>query len=237
MQQDVNNLGCPRTSYTYIVQQGDSLQRIAAAYNTTASAILEANPTTTERLSVGQMLCIPFGDVSNTNTPGNVTGGTGGTGGTGADINAPASPDQGILDGGTDIGVRPNPPTVTVRPTPPTITIIPGGTACPSGYAARTIRAGETYANLLVDNNVSYQAMRAANPTLNPAQLVTGTRYCAPPSGTRQSCTRGSMYRLTEGENLNAVARRFGTTEGRLLMLNPTMLPTDFSGGAVVCVP
>lgn len=215
MQQDVNNLGCPRTSYTYIVQQGDSLQQIAAAYNTTASAILEANPTATERLSVGQMLCIPFGDVSNTGTPGNVTADT------------PASPDQGIVDGGS----------ITIQPNPPTVTIIPGGTACPAGYAARTIRAGETYAELLVNNNVSYQAMRAANPTLNPAQLVTGTRYCAPPSGTRQPCTRGQMYRLTANENLNAVARAFGTTEGRLLMLNPTMLPTDFTEGAVVCVP
>lgn len=205
MQQDVNTQGCPRTSYTYIVQQGDSLQTIATAYNTTVDAILRANPAATERLSVGQVLCVPFTDVSNTGTPGNVTGGE---------------------SGGT-----------TTQPTPPTITIIPGGAACPVGYAARTIRAGETYADLLIDNNVSYQAMRTANPTLNPAQLVTGTRYCVPPSGTRQPCTRYRTYRLGEGENLNAVARAFGTTPGRLLMLNPTLLPTDFTEGAIVCVP
>ncbi len=208
MQQDANSRICPRTYNSYIVQAGDTLSSIAAAYQTTVESILASNPEARNGLTVGQQLCFPGGGTTGAVTP------------------------QPPISGGIIDSPTPSQPGIN-------ITIRPGvtGTVCPSGYAARVIRAGQTYADLLVDNNVSYQAMRTANPTLNPAQLITGTSYCAPPSGARQACARYRTYRMLDGENLASVASRFGVTAGRLMMLNPTMLPTDFSSGALICVP
>ena len=111
------------------------------------------------------------------------------------------------------------------------------GFSCPIGYEARTVQAGQSYADLLVENNVSYRAMRLTNPGLVPGRLTAGTRYCAPPAGTRQLCSRGGSYTIQAGENLADVARRFNTTPGRMMQLNPTLLPTDFSSGTIICTP
>ncbi len=110
--------------------------------------------------------------------------------------------------------------------------------SCPVGYAARTVREGQSYADLLIENNVSYRAMRTTNPQLVPGRLITGMRYCAPPAGTRQLCGTGTQtYTVQPDETLAMVAERFRTTPGRLMQLNPTLLPTDFSSGTIICVP
>ena len=100
------------------------------------------------------------------------------------------------------------------------------------------VRQGQSYADLLIENNVSYRAMRTTNPQLVPGRLITGMRYCAPPAGTRQLCGTGTQtYTVQPDETLAMVAERFRTTPGRLMQLNPTLLPTDFSSGTIVCVP
>lgn len=111
------------------------------------------------------------------------------------------------------------------------------GISCPVGYAAQTVRTGQTYADLLVDLNVSYRAMRAANPSLRPGSMVAGTPYCAPPAGTRQVCNSDRSYTIQPDETLDSLAEKLNTTRGRLLMLNPTLLPSDFSSGTVICIP
>lgn len=191
----------------YTVQSGDTITSIAAAYGITARQLLSYNPGQSEDLLVGQILCVPSAMTGGGSTPPQTT------------------PPQTT------------PPQTTPPQTTPPQTRPPVTAACPIGYEARTVRQGQTYADLLIDNNVSYSAMRGSNPFLNPAQLVAGARYCTPPSGTRQLCNRYATYRMQEGEVLADAARRYRTTIGRLLMLNPNMLPTDFTEGAVICVP
>lgn len=112
------------------------------------------------------------------------------------------------------------------------------GITCPVGYTAQNIRAGQTYADLLVDLDVSYRAMRSANPNLAPGALVAGTPYCAPPRGARQACSSGThLYTMLRGETLSSLAISLNTTRGRLLMLNPNLLPSDFTEGTVICIP
>ena len=66
--------------------------------------------------------------------------------------------------------------------------------------------------------------------------LIAGTAYCAPPSGTRQTCAGLRSYTIQPRETLDTLAVRFRTTRGRLLSLNPTLLPSDFSSGTVICI-
>ena len=108
---------------------------------------------------------------------------------------------------------------------------------CPTGYTRDTVRAGQTYADLLLRHNVSYRAMRSANPRLSPGYLVVGQSYCAPPAGTRQVCQNLQYYTILPGEDLEIVAAKLRITKGRLLSLNPGLLPTDFAEGAVICIP
>lgn len=217
MEQNIQPRACPRSGYQYQVQPGDTLESIATNNATTVEQIVIVNPTlsASSTLLPGIYICIPPQDTVS-NYPG--------------------------LDEGFLIQQQPETnPGVTITPSLPNIniTVNPGTTttACPIGYQARVIGAGQTYADLLIENNISYQAMQQSNPRLNPSRLVAGTRYCAPPSGARQSCNTYRTYRMQDGENLAMAAQRQGTTPGRLLMLNPTMLPTDFSSGALICVP
>lgn len=201
------------TGRDYIVQQGDTFDIIAQRLGITAYELAERNPgVAADSLTAGQVLCVPEASTEN-------NGG-------------------GVIDPG-QIPVIPLPPYVTgpgqQQPVYPDGVTQP---ACRTGYTRRTIRVGQTYADLLIENNVSYQAFRTANPSISPNFLIAGMSYCAPPAGTRQICSSGTQsYTVRPEETLAMVAERFHTTMGRLMMLNPTLLPTDFSSGTVICVP
>ena len=109
---------------------------------------------------------------------------------------------------------------------------------CPEGWTRAVIQPGESYADLLVRYDISYRAMRIANPRLLPGLLVPGQSFCVPPENDRRSaCPAGSRaYTLTPGETFAAVAQRFRMSEGRLLRLNPDLAPSEFVPGATICV-
>ena len=109
---------------------------------------------------------------------------------------------------------------------------------CPEGYSRGVVQNGQTFTDLLLQHNVSYQAMRAANPSLPVTRLSPGTLYCVPPSGSRRLCPSGSQsYVLGQYENLNTLAELFGVAPGVFLTLNTQLAPGDFTEGRVVCVP
>ena len=109
---------------------------------------------------------------------------------------------------------------------------------CPSGYSRGIVQNGQTFTDLLLQHNVSYQAMRAANPGLPVTRLSPGTRYCVPPSGTRRLCPNGARsYVLGQYEDLNTLAELFGVAPGVFLTLNTQLAPGDFTEGRVVCIP
>lgn len=136
----------------------------------------------------------------------------------------PAQPDEGPVQLPT--------PSLPSRP----ITIRP---SCPSGYTPGVVRNGQTFTDLLIENNVSYYALRAANPTLPTTRLAPGTRYCIPPSGSRRLCPNGASgsYVMGQYEDLNTLSELFGYAPGLFLTTNPQLAPADFTAGRVICVP
>lgn len=196
------------TGQPYAVQQGENFTTIAQRLGITVLELQERNPgVDSSNLTIGQIICIPQSSTSQPSQPSNP-------------VQTPVIPQPPIV---TQPGQQ--------QPAFP-------GISCPVGYEAKTIQSGQTYADLLVDLNVSYRAMRTANPTIRPGAMIAGTPYCAPPAGTRQICTGTTRtYTIQPGETLASLAETLGTTRGRLLMLNPTLVPTDFSSGTVICVP
>ena len=124
-------------------------------------------------------------------------------------------------------------PTPEVSPAP----VIPVR-FCPVGYGVGVVQNGQTFADLLIQHNVSYQAMRSANPSLPVTRLPPGTRYCVPPSGSRRLCPSGSRsYVMGQYEDLTTLTELFGVSPAVFLTLNTQLAPGDFTAGRVVCVP
>lgn len=109
---------------------------------------------------------------------------------------------------------------------------------CPEGWTRAVIQTGESYADLLVRYDISYRAMRIANPRLLPGLLVPGQSFCVPPEADRRgACPADSrQYTLLSGESFETVTQKFRMSEGRLLRLNPDLAPSEFIPGATVCV-
>lgn len=216
----------PSQSYTcvsgmaYSVRAGETFTSIAEDFGISVYELAERNPGVDQnRLMVGQVLCVPF-----------MTGGNGGANDNG--MNQPAQPSTPNLP-------TPSLPAQPTQPSTPPVVIVPTPVPnpCPSGYTRDIVRSGQTYADLLLRHNVSYRAMRSANPRLSPGYLVVGQSYCAPPAGTRQVCQNLQYYNILPGEDLETIAAKLRITKGRLLALNPTLLPTDFTEGTVICIP
>ncbi len=213
----------------YSVRAGETFTSIADDFGISTYELAERNPGVDQNsLMVGQVLCVPF-----------MTGGTGSTGGSsGSSGNGsgsgfqPAEPDSPYLP-------TPSLPSTPAQPSLPPVVVPsqPSTGSCPSGYTRDIIRTGQTYTDLLLRHNVSYRAMRSANPRLSPGYLTVGQTYCAPPTGSRQTCSGLQTYTILPGEDLETLAADLNTTKGRLLALNPTLLPSDFSSGTVICIP
>ena len=109
---------------------------------------------------------------------------------------------------------------------------------CPLDYTAGTVLDGQSYADLLIQNDISWNAMRAVNPGINPLRPVAGTPYCAPPAGSRRLCPTGaSSYVMNDGDTLYTIARQNNISVQRLLQVNSSLAPSDFIPGRVICIP
>lgn len=94
------------------------------------------------------------------------------------------------------------------------------------------------FADYLVQYNISYAALSAANPGVDLTALVQGQRLCIPPAGSRGSCTDGAAAQeLGADTTAAALAQQLGISLQSLMMANPTFTPTDFLKGRLICVP
>ncbi|SCY91141.1 LysM peptidoglycan-binding domain-containing protein [Alkaliphilus peptidifermentans] len=190
---------CPTGTTPYTIRAGDTFYRIAISRGISLDALLAANPgVDPDRLFIGQIICVPV------TPPPPATCPTLRLGSRGADVERlqrllrDASFDPGAIDGifgsrtqsaviafqrskgitadgvvgvrtwtalGVDCAVPPPPPP------PPT---------CPTGTRAYTIVAGDTFFNLAQRFNTTVDAIRRANPTVNPDNLQIGQRICIP---------------------------------------------------------
>ncbi len=167
------------------------------------------------------------------------------------DLYQPVSPGEGPLGAPTPAlpsSPAPSIPSIPLQPAIPNRPSVPPNLPgnnqsvtvyrCPEGYTAGFVQQGESFATLLLRHNVSYNAMRAANPNLSTGLPTPGTFYCAPPEGSRRSCPYGSRtYVMRQGETFNSVLRTLNATAASLLRANPDLAPGDFLPGRVICAP
>ena len=94
------------------------------------------------------------------------------------------------------------------------------------------------FADYLVQYNISYAALSAANPGVDLTALVQGQRLCIPPAGSRGNCANGAAAQeLGADTTAAALAQQLGISLQSLMMANPTFTPTDCLKGRLVCIP
>ncbi|NLW47889.1 MAG: LysM peptidoglycan-binding domain-containing protein [Firmicutes bacterium] len=158
---------CPGFVYTIVL--GDTLFTLATRFNTTVQAILQANPGLDPyMLFVGQRICIPvpqpppcqgfFYTVVAGDTLFSIA----------ARFNTTV---QAILE--TNPGLDPNRLFIGQQ-----ICIPAFQTVCPG--VLYTVLAGDTLFSIARRNNISVDAILAANPGLDPDRLFIGQRICLP---------------------------------------------------------
>ena len=146
----------------------------------------------------------------------------------------PASPGEGPLGLPTPSLPSSPAPVQPSFPSRPSVIV----RRCPTGYQRGTARNNQTFTDLLLQYNVSFDAMRSANPDLPTTRLAPGTVYCAPPAGSRKVCPcQGRSYIMGTGETLYTLVRSLNTSPDVLLRLNPSLAPGDFLPGRVICIP
>ncbi|MDR5659056.1 LysM peptidoglycan-binding domain-containing protein [Serpentinicella sp. ANB-PHB4] len=114
----------------------------------------------------------------------------------------------------------------------------PPPTTCPEGTMPYTIRAGDTFFAIARRNNISLDALIAANPGVDPDRLFIGQVICVPRTPPPITCPEGTTpYTIRAGDTFFAIARRLNISLDALIAANPGVDPDRLQIGQVICVP
>ncbi|ABR48975.1 Peptidoglycan-binding LysM [Alkaliphilus metalliredigens QYMF] len=107
---------------------------------------------------------------------------------------------------------------------------------CPEGtlYA---IRPGDSYYGLSQRFNTTIEAIRQANPGVDPQNLQIGQTICIPVALEDTICPGGFVYVIQSGDTFFNIARRYNIAVEALIAANPDVNPDALQIGQEVCVP
>lgn len=213
----------------YIIKPGDTLYQISRRYRTTVQDLLSLNPTIEpDNLRVGQVICVPRKKIK---------------------IPCPGGSYYAIKQGDTLfltaqkynlsvdelLAANPgiNPENLMVGQI---ICIPPKDTICPNGEIY-TVQENDTFLQIAIKFDISYNALKRANPYVDVTDLEEGQTICIPPFESADFCPDEKVYIIEEGDTLTSIAEEFVISATDLLIVNPNMAPSDFVTGRLICLP
>jgi len=231
---------CPMGTMPYMIKAGDTFYSIAIRYNTTVAALIAANPNVNPNaLYIGQIICVPMSQPP-------CPGGNYYTIKAGDTFYSIARRYNVSLDALLNANPNVNPDALYIGqvicipgPTPP-----PPPQTCPIGTTPYIIRAGDTFYSIARRYNVSVDALIAANPNVNPDNLMIGQQICIPvgtpptPPPPPSGCPAGTTpYTIRSGDTFFSLAQRFNTTVEAIQAANPGVNPNNLQIGQIICIP
>ncbi len=226
---------CPMGTMPYMVKAGDTFYSIAMRYNTTVAALIAANPNVNPNaLCVGQIICIPMPYPP-------CPGGTYYTVKAGDTFYSIARRYNISLDALLNANPNVNPDALYIGQ----VICIPGSTPppppprpCPVGTTPYIVRAGDTFFSIARRFNISVDALIAANPNVDPDNLMVGQQICVPMYTPPTECPTGTRpYTIRSGDTFFSLAQRFNTTVEAIQAANPGVDPNNLQIGQVICIP
>ena len=106
-----------------------------------------------------------------------------------------------------------------------------GATIAPAGETkSYTVKKGDNYTRIAKSNGITLSALKAANPSVDPAKLQIGQKLSIPAAAPRASATTGgstgsaaggsasdgTTYTVVAGDTLTKIAKKHGTTVSAL---------------------
>lgn len=217
-------------AYEYTVRRGDSFYLIAHRQGVTLRDLLAANPDIPpSRLTVGDVLCIPYGEDVQRPAGEQESGGNNGTAGSG---DTSGSGSTGSANGATgDTGPSGG---TTTTPTEPETPVQPETPACPPNR--RTIvQEGQTAGDLQLRYGLSYHTLQDANGQVDLETIKGGDVVCIPEANV--PCPLPLCVTLGENDTLESVAVTYNLPIAALLRANPCLSPEDFTAGTQIRLP
>ncbi|MFC3285371.1 LysM peptidoglycan-binding domain-containing protein [Litchfieldella rifensis] len=100
-----------------------------------------------------------------------------------------------------------------------------------------TIQRGDTLGAIAARAEVPLVRLERFNPGVDARRLAVGQRILVP--STRERAPSGGPYRyqVRPGDTYSAIARRFGTTAGRIQAANHSLNPSNLKVGQLIQVP
>ena len=199
-------------AYRYTVRRGDSFYLIAQRTGVQLRDLLEANPDIPPaRLTVGDVLCIPYCNTAE--TPATDQPDQNGCD-TGSGNNSNGNNSGGNDDGGNSGGSA--------------------GYVCPANRRA-VVQEGQTASDLQLRYNLSYHTLETANADKDLEALNGGDIVCIPESNI--ACPLPASVTLGDNDTLESVATQYGVPIASLLRVNPCLAPEDFKAGTTIRLP
>jgi LysM repeat protein len=179
-----------------------------------------------------------------TTAAGNTTG-TGTTAGGGTSTTAAAGNTGGAATTAAPANTTAAPSNTTAAPAnttaAPANTTAPsggtGGTAAPTKPILYTVRSGDALIRIANQYATSPDAIRAANRYTTPItgdRIFAGNRLIIPVS---RPDFRGSGHIVAQGDTLDSIAAKYGTTADAVIKLNGLAGPTDIKVGDPLLIP
>lgn len=222
----------PELEIDYTLENEETLEAVAQAFETSVEEIEELNPDlTSEQYVPGQQIRLRY-------RPAHCAGGTIYTvrrDETLGQIAARFHTTEAALQ-----AANPFLRNIRLRPGLPLCIPPRHGRFCSDGVFHTVGRRDSIY-KMATRYGTTIAAILQANPGINPNRLYVGQRICIPtrygssPSPGR--CPRRFLYTIVHGDNLYAVAYRFGTTIEAIIRANPGLDPYRLYIGQQICIP
>ncbi len=117
--------------------------------------------------------------------------------------------------------------------------IPPGGTVPPptGGPVIHVVQRGESLLTIAARYGTTWQAIAAANNLANANFIFPGQRLTIPTGGAPPPPQQPRTYTVQRGDNLTAIAARFGRTVQAIMAANNIANPNFIAPGQVLTIP